>query len=74
MRVGGVRRGVVGGGEGEGEERGGRGRERLTAQTPRRMRWFQGRVGEGGTCWMAWAMRRMIVSASLSSWKGGWEG
>ena len=39
----------------------------LAAQQPRRIRWGQGLEGWGGVEEMVCAMRRMIVSASLSS-------
>ena len=39
----------------------------LAAQMPRRMRWFHGFEGEGGVEEMVCAIRRITVSASLSS-------
>ena len=39
----------------------------LTAQQPRRIRSFQGRLGEEATEAIVWATRRMMASGSLSS-------
>lgn len=41
----------------------------LAAQQPRTMRSFHGFRGLGETEAIVWAMRRIIVSASLSSWR-----